>query len=645
MKLTKITARNFKGQSFTLTLTPITFLVGSNFAGKTARTDAIRLLLIGYLPELGKTHGATWGLSSGREMVIEGEFDNGQTIRRRWFLKGDSVKYESDVAGLEAILGIECEPQLAVMLNAEVYFALGPTDRVRYVFDNIGALPNEDAYIKDATGKLATIATEAGDIVTGKIEELFPNIESESAQDWVAKMIEHVATKAKDAKDFAARMEKTAQGLAYLRTQDVTTENPSALEQARAELVAEIDRLTGEKVKFQAAYDQARKNKQRRDELALAVRAKGKLTERKTNLSLSIDSKDHERENIPATTPEEIESLRSQERDSAMALRDHERDLRDVDAGIERCKKEFSEVSGRDCCPYCKAKGEGWKTVKVDEITSAIDGLDAKRAVLVDHIAKVRASNIDLVARFNGARDANAQRTALDVEINALRRDLDGIEKDLAVLGGKEDELAHLPSDDTTAIAAVETAQTAINIANDKLRDIDRKKTAAAGRANDLKRLSEAETERDAAKVEESVAKKAVDVLKATQRKMVEDAFVPLLKAANSFFPTVLKTAIAYNADNGELGTWRDGVWVGHRTFSGTEKALTYAAIQAALAAKSPVRIMLLDELGRLDESNTEKLLLAVGAAIQAKRIDQFIGISTVRPSDLIEDCKVEMVG
>ena len=130
-----------------------------------------------------------------------------------------------------------------------------------------------------------------------------------------------------------------------------------------------------------------------------------------------------------------------------------------------------------------------------------------------------------------------------------------------------------------------------------------------------------------------------------TLRKMVEDAFRPLLTVANSFFGAILKSPLAYN--DGEIGTWREGVWVGHRTFSGTEKALCYSAIQMALAASSPVRVMIVDELGRLDAGNAEKLLLAVGHAIKTNRIDQFIGIDATNryeTSGTLEDFAFQLV-
>jgi hypothetical protein len=64
---------------------------------------------------------------------------------------------------------------------------------------------------------------------------------------------------------------------------------------------------------------------------------------------------------------------------------------------------------------------------------------------------------------------------------------------------------------------------------------------------------------------------------------------------------------------------------------SGTEKLIAYAAIQAALAAKAPVRLMLMDELGRLGDANLRLLLASVQRGIEAGVIDGFIGIDVNR--------------
>ena len=80
MKITRVEAENLKGRSFAYDLSPQVAIVGENFSGKTSIIDAIRLALIGYIPELGKLPSATWQLSSGEQT----------NSHARWIMAGRS---------------------------------------------------------------------------------------------------------------------------------------------------------------------------------------------------------------------------------------------------------------------------------------------------------------------------------------------------------------------------------------------------------------------------------------------------------------------------------------------------------------------------------------------------------------------------
>ena len=97
MKISNISVRNLEGLTASLDLLSVNFLVGANWSGKTTWLNAVRLALLGYLPERGKTNKATFGLSSGRDMEVTATFADGSRIRRRWYTKGDSVKTEEEL--------------------------------------------------------------------------------------------------------------------------------------------------------------------------------------------------------------------------------------------------------------------------------------------------------------------------------------------------------------------------------------------------------------------------------------------------------------------------------------------------------------------------------------------------------------------
>lgn len=645
MKLVKISVRNFKGLTFTLDLAAINFLVGSNFVGKTARTDAIRLFLLGHLPELGKTNEATFGLASGRVMHVEGEFDDGSVGFRTWKADGNSIKKVEQLP--ESFK--DSEDLVALMLNAETYFAKSERGRVEYVAQNVklGAEWSPDEIV----GKVVAVLGDACDEST-KVAALLTHAAAQTAdsegtpQEFVEAAIAAVDDAGKASKAHAAKMEKTAQGLAYLRANDAPALDLGALDRKREDLLREVAALVGTRERHSAAYEASVANRRRRSELTAALSGKPRLVAQKESISGKIEGATYDASRVTARTDAEIEKLRGDENDARASLRDHEKDLKLARESIAFNEAALMAVDIDEKCPYCGASGDGWKTLKRAEINSALAGLRTKEAQLVEHVETLRAQ---VEARLNAALEARNEQTqarSSQTALNALQRDLAAVDQALAVLATKQEELARLPEENPETVAAVEAAQTAINVKNEEVAAIDRDRKAAMGRASELQRLAQSETDRDSAKKEQRLAETAVAKLREVQSAMVAEAFRPILSEANRLFGHALKTPLEYNAEKSEIGTRRAGVWVGHKTFSGVEKLLCYAAIQMALASRSPIRIMLLDEMRRANGVVFERVVDACKQAVREHGIDQFVGVIPGDPeaySDLADnsDCKV----
>jgi NADPH:quinone reductase-like Zn-dependent oxidoreductase len=76
---------------------------------------------------------------------------------------------------------------------------------------------------------------------------------------------------------------------------------------------------------------------------------------------------------------------------------------------------------------------------------------------------------------------------------------------------------------------------------------------------------------------------------------------------------------VGYEDDNGKF--------VSFKTFSGTERALVQMALSVTLASTSEFRLAVIDELGRFDKKNKERILENVTKMVDAGFIDQFIGV------------------
>src|SRR6185295_5982000 len=124
---------------------------------------------------------------------------------------------------------------------------------------------------------------------------------------------------------------------------------------------------------------------------------------------------------------------------------------------------------------------------------------------------------------------------------------------------------------------------------------------------HEQKRQAEAKAQTDQTAAELLTLKAIVKSVETVQAEMVTEAFGTILEDVNQFTDGILLTPLSYHG--GELGRWSNRTWIPHRSFSGTEQLISCAGISVALARQSPIKIVLLDELGRLTVDNKRKLI------------------------------------
>lgn len=628
MLLSKISGRSLKGGDFDLDLAQANVLHGDNFAGKTRVTDAVRLLLVGHLPELGLLPRATFGLASGPSMEVSGVLVDGSVeyhLRRRWFLKGDVVKMESDIPP-----ALEDVPLLTVMLNADAYFGLTDRQRVDYVFANIpgGKMPTREQII----ARIAKAAPEY------EFEPFYQDIDAiedddekkpKNLQQELEILIEYVADEWKSLKEHAKRMENTVKGITNLRALDTPLRSENEVKDERARLERTIAELNEKKGVLIGSFTRMKSDRERRvvivRELEHGMKTRLELVGLKDKLEL-LDAE------IAKFIPVKDETLRAAtnvcfgQMTAIETLKRARASAEDIRAARE---KELAALEGASSCPCCGAAGDGWKKTKSLQLE---DDIAAAKKLSIQTVELITSAEKDLLESTR-KKDSLAKELEAQRMINENRRrvaaDIARLEPSIARLEAMKEEAGRLLPDDPDLTAKVETLQTELNIKTQEVRALERELEEITSRSQDKIRLAEAETARDKAKKDQDLAAAAGKELREIQRELVEEAFRPLLETANAIFGAVLVSPLGYR--DGEIGTWRGGNWVGHKTFSGTEKALAYASIQAALAAKSPARIVIVDELGRLTFATAALAAMAIAVAIDKGLVDQFIGIDPER--------------
>jgi len=609
MKLVRLRVTNFQGLSFDEQLCPINVFVGANGIGKTARANAARLVLIGYLPELGKTNAATFALASGREMTVEGTFDNGDVITRSWKAYGNSVKKTETIPDSFK----KHEGPLTILLNPQEYFGKTDRERVDYVFANVKL---GDEFTED--GIYNRVCDNAGEVNCGLFEK------GGTIQQYVEKAIEAVTKWSKGAKDTADRMTKTIQGLAHLQSLDDAqlTGNRATSEKQAAKLTAKIAELNQTKGGLVAAFTAGQNAKKRRHELA------GKLAEEcavHTRLDSLMTSKAaNEQTAIETVTREQIAEALQSRNEAEMKTFEYFTAKANAETRIAQLKKELETMEGLQSCPCCGVAGEGWKDKRVSELTNE----SVTQAAIRDSNA---AAADEFRAKYTEAKNRHSYLVAKQAQfeehankLRTLNTQIVATQNELVRIEDYAKELASLPEADEAILKQMEEVRTALDAANEDLRLVQHAIKTATAAQSERKRLAEAEAEREKATADQAIAKAAIAELRAIQGEMVKAAFEPLLKQANTMFAHILGFELEYS--DGEIGRRAKGTWVTHKTFGGAQKVMTYVAICAALAKDAPVKCIITDELKAVDDDSLIRFMDALGKAIQAGHIDNVIG-------------------
>lgn len=615
--MTRIKAFGIKGGDFNHELSGVTLVCGKNFTGKTARLEAVRLALMGYLPELGKTGVATMGLARNGGLTVEADMEDGRHVSRSW---------KQGKSGVKATVDGSIPETPAVLMDPSTYFSLGDKDRIRYVFGliNVEEKVNADVVISE----LKNIRLEENTEATEKaLRELVDWVdESDRArqdlgtpvQDWLEEIVAGIREKLKTGRQTLDRLSKTVQGLTQVQaSEDPAVDVSEDLEQARK-------RVGDLRSELAVINERIRKAASVRGEIQRLHALKVKL---------ECESAD-----IPALEKELVElisfgysvpdcgSIESGLNESRKRQAQFESEYKMQARRADGFRKEIAEVNALECCPSCKCKGKGWRQNLIgnrEELRAEAVGLMNELAKRQEEAAAEVAAGSEALAKARDLeqkeRDRQSRVSRLEMLLRVARQNSDelGRVNEALKIQPIEEDYSASRSDLETAIAA---AQEEVNRLDGMQRKADAEKSEAARRAQVI--LDHGEQA-----IYVSLMAEAVKAMEKLQVKLVEDAFGVIMAKANRLVEGIMLSPLEYK--DGEIGRWNGGTWVPHKTFSGTEKALGYAAISLALAADAPCKIVMIDELGRLDLWNLEKLLGRAKELVEAGVIDQFIGVGT----------------
>ena len=168
--------------------------------------------------------------------------------------------------------------------------------------------------------------------------------------------------------------------------------------------------------------------------------------------------------------------------------------------------------------------------------------------------------------------------------------------------------------------AIVESHRVAVTLGEGHVRRLTQQRAEARTRVK-------AKEESDKVRIEAQVLKEFCRMLADLQAEIVNAAIGPIVDRLNVMFKGVLDMTLCYK--DGVIGTESPTGFYSMRSFSGAEKALAMCAISLALAAESPVKIVVLDEMGRIDSEFKVPFMATVFRLLDAGIINQAILVDT----------------
>jgi tetratricopeptide (TPR) repeat protein len=624
MKIRTIEAAGLKGRKFQHDLAPATVFTGPSFSGKTAVLDAVKVALLGYHPKLGKRTSDTLKLADGGGIGVKLTFDNGQVLDRLFSVGRGDKAFASNQQGPFM------EP---AMLDINEYFALSGPARCAYVLAHMplpsldGADPDaavvraiqsitvENADAEDVEAAVKEAVAAAREIGEARVQE------DATIGEWLERLIEEMQAKRKESDVAMKQFAGLSQGTTQLKAESPAVPARSV----EGELKKAVERRDSLKVELQTLQAALATNKRHDDriawltnELSLAqdyTEAIKELQDVIADLEKQVASKPED----PMTAYRKMMELQEQ-----LGIKASEQGQ--LRAALDKLNRKHSENMQLDCCPFCKSKRKGWQEELVEEHKRQVAENEALQLESEGEVVKLKSAKEQAERDYHTlkARDDAFRQTTHT--INEKRKKLDSYRSLAADTDQYRTELAALKSSRPPAADGfrVPELETEIRLAQSEVDRLDgeqRKFIAAKATEAQVLKANKAHA-REKARL--AVFKGTVNALRELQQTILNKVFTSMMDTVNRFTDGILRARLEFR--DGDIGYLRGTQWVSHECFSGTEEAVAYAGLCVALAAQAPFKLVVVDELGIVDDITKEKVLNRMVELVSNGTIDQFIG-------------------
>lgn len=617
MRITEIAGKNFKGQATTRQkLAPLNVITGNNAAGKSRLLEMVRAGLIGYDPALGK--GKTRKLFSGAASV-QLTLDDGQQIARD-FKATD--KPGLDIPGVmldfKTFLDKTGPAQLAYVISQTDMAGLGFT-REQITADLRAIVPEKPTEATELAFKEVLAEITAADDAAAKFVEDGKPV---NLNQWLEVLAGRLGERLKLSRAELKRLTGTIQtGVA------LNAENPAAVTRAKVAIerdIAAANKAIENDAAKLAVLEQQLKDWQRagerRDALQQAIAGAVDNTELRASLVKAIQENAHAADYKP-TLPGIVGDYHTKK----AALTAAQVKSGSAESIVNDLELKIEQLAEVECCPTCGNRGETLKAALQAKYDSLL--ADANKALAEAKLAedKADAAFEEIKERHQAAMEADALVETAKAAYNKASAELQALNDRESELTKAKAELTGLTVGTEPDKAAMDALTLAISGQRLKIKMLGTELTQCVAAMSEELRRNETKAKQEKIEAEAELFKLAVDAVAAKQTEVVEKSMASIVKIAGEVADGIIAGNLAWK--DGEIGIQRGGQWISHEVFSGTEKAVAYVAFSLALSQSSPFKLVLMDELGVIDDANLARLITKLEAMLANGIIDQFIGV------------------
>jgi len=604
MKIDKVFINNIKGVTKEYELSGSNIICGDNGSGKTAILDAIRLACLGYHPKFGKSGNKIFSLSSANEMAAKIRFSSGETNEYSSRHNGTSISKKWD--------GYELSIESKMQLDPSLFFDSTANDKRQKIFALLSEEErkeiNKKIYlaVKYIPNEGTALETEIIESLCNKVKEILES--EENASHALKKIQEFCKSCISDARKNLDRVKKTIESHA------TNTNFNSAFLQTSEFYLNSLDELSAKKEKLSSEINKY-------ESIANDIHGM-QMQVYDINEKLNKKGSDNK-----------VKKLKSELSELEKAYYKEIKVLSDEKDKLELYLEKSSDINknakDKSFDSYIKKLPNGTYIVKVEclvedgEISTSI--WEANPFDMVEKVDKISKLTVDINS-LNIAFESECEILNKNIELEELKLKLDVDESRL-------EDLSKAIRDKRNLLNTFREKE----LVNKEIDGIDSEKNRIK---EQLKQIQENEfQQKNGEKLQSDKLEfsKELEILKICQAKINEEAEListntlgKILDPMNMFAERI--DLPQYSIINGELGYLNKGRHVEYSSFSGSEMSVFKTAATVALAMSGELKIAIIDELGRFDDSRKRKTLKTLIDFVNNGTIDQFLCVDVISP-------------